>query len=135
MVENRAHRLRLQIGLPHFKGRVGNNLVAGEQLLVHQLHEGGITNARLLDRLAKRQDIRVKMALVDSGNAVLLARVGDARLGPSFAPGCGSAELGEHPSDLSITVAYGHLPDHVHVLCRGLILDRPDKGLLIDTVV
>src|SRR5262249_62360169 len=91
--------------------------------------EGGITPPRILDCLAKCQDIRIKRGFVHSGNTVLLPRVSTARLGPSFAFRRGSAEFGKNPSDFPILIAYGHLLDHVNVLCRGRVLDRSRQGL------
>jgi hypothetical protein len=106
MLEHGSYRMTIQVTLGDFKWSVGRHLVRGQDVLVHERHERRITDPRLLDCLAKTHNMRVKMRLVNSGNALLLPCVGHARLIPPFTPGCGATERGEHPSDCSILVAY-----------------------------
>jgi hypothetical protein len=76
--------MTIQVTLVDFKWSVGRHLVIGQDCRVHELHERRIADPRILDRLAKTQNIWVKMRLVHSGNAILLPRVGNARLIPPF---------------------------------------------------
>src|SRR5215468_1133046 len=99
MLENGSYRITIQVTLVDFKRSVGRYLVIGQDCLVHELHERRITDPRVLDRLAKTQNIWVKMRLVRSGNAILLPCVGNACLIPPLPPGCGAPELGKHPGD------------------------------------
>jgi hypothetical protein len=123
MLENRAHRITLQVTLGDCKRSVGRHLVTREDVLVHELHARRITDPRMLDRLAKTQNIRVKMRLVSGGNALVLPCVGNACLMPPFPPGWGAPKLGEHPSDCSIIAADRQVPHQRNSLLRGLILD------------
>src|SRR5215471_19260913 len=129
MFENGSYRITIQVPLVNFKRSVGRHLVIGQDVLVHELHECRITDPRILDRLAETQNIRVKMRLVNGGNAILLPGVGYARLIPPFPPSCGATELGEYPSDLSIIAAYRQVPNQRNILLRGLILDGARQRL------
>src|SRR5215831_18465106 len=129
MLENGSYRITIQVTLGDFKRSVGRHLVTGQDSLVYELHECRIADPRILDRLAETQNIRVKMRLVSGGNAILLPCIGNARLIPSFPPGGGATELGEHPSDCSIIAAYRQLPNQRNILLRGLILDSAGQRL------
>src|SRR5262249_53416474 len=65
MSEYRSYRLRIQIGLLNFKGRVRSDLVARHYLLFDQFHECGITHPGILDRLSQGQDVGITMRLVN----------------------------------------------------------------------
>src|SRR6516225_12115844 len=97
MFENRSYRIAIQVTLVDFKRSVGRHLVIGQEVLVHELHERRITDPRILDRLAKSENIGVELRLVSGGNAILLPGVGYARLILPFPPGRGAIELGEDP--------------------------------------
>src|SRR5438874_6552825 len=122
MLENGSYRITIQVTLVDFKRSVGRHLVTGQDVLVHELHERRITAPRILNRLAKTQNIRIKMRLVSGGNAILLPCVGNARLIPPFPPGGGAPELGEHPSDFSIIAAYRQVPNQRNILLRVVSL-------------
>src|SRR5437899_11813455 len=101
MLENGSYRITIQVTLVDFKRSVGRHLVTGQDVLVHELHERRITAPRILNRLAKTQNIRVKMRLVSGGNAIALPCVGNTRLIPPFPPGGGATERGVPPSDFA----------------------------------
>jgi hypothetical protein len=67
MLEHGSYRMTIQVTLVDFKWSVGRHLVTEQDCLVH---ERRITDLRILDRLAKTQNMRVKMRLVNSGNAL-----------------------------------------------------------------
>ena len=50
--------MTIQVTLVDFKWSVGRYLVIGQDCLVHELHERRITDPRVLDRLAKTQNMR-----------------------------------------------------------------------------
>src|SRR5262249_19022709 len=124
-----SYRMTIQITLVDVKWRGGRHLVLGQDGLVHARHERRIAAPRILDRLAKTQNIWVKMRLGHSGNAILLPRVGNTRLMPPLPPGCGATKLGKPPGDCSIIAAYRQVPNQRNSRRRCLRLDGAGQRL------
>jgi len=113
---------------PNLKGSVRCDLLGSQQVRVDEALDRGVADAAVFGGFGEREDVGVQVRNLGRRDGVLAPRRGDTCLSPAVALSSSTSELAQHPRDLVVAIALGHLRDELDVFQCALVCDGTGLG-------